>query len=197
MLANPAVSWTAGRSSYRTRTSDGDAIGLTESTISWWFAAPTDVSTGTAKGTTVAVAVELRIRFHQQLAEIDVDVVRPCVIVGEPVAGATDSLVTGDAEVASRVTGRDVKVDRLEFDLEQLAERLLLTPSPMRSDMRYFVPVPRMVPPLERFGDLAEYVCQRTVTDLGLPLTLRVREVSAQRGSRCVTMCDTDLTAVR
>jgi phosphate uptake regulator len=73
------------------------------------------------------VAVELRIRFHQQLAEIDADVVRPCAIVGEPVAGATDSLVTSVAEVAGRVTGRDVKVDRLECDLEQLAERLLLT----------------------------------------------------------------------
>jgi phosphate transport system protein len=142
------------------------------------------------------VAVELRIRFHQQLAEIDADVVRPRAIGGEPVAGATASLVTGVAEVAGRVTGRDVKVDRLECDLEQLAERLLLTPSPMRGDTRYFVPVSRMVPTLEPCGDPAEYVAQRTVTDLGLPLTLRVRELSAQMGSRCIAMFDTDLMAV-
>jgi phosphate uptake regulator len=146
------------------------------------FAAPTDVSTGTAKGTTVAVAVELRIRFHQQLAEIAADVMRPCAIVGEPVARATASLVTGDAEVAGRVTGGDVEVDRLECDLEQLAERRLLTQSPMCGDMSYFVPVLGMVPKLERCGDLAEYVAQGTVTDLGLPLTLRMRDLLAQLG---------------
>jgi hypothetical protein len=122
------------------RAFDGqEASGLTESTVSWRVRGTDDVSTGTAKGTTVAVAVELRIRFHQQLAEIDADVVRPCAIGGERVAGATALLVTGVAEVAGRVTGRDVKVDRLECDLEQLAERLLLTQSPMCGDMRYFV----------------------------------------------------------
>jgi phosphate uptake regulator len=160
------------------------------------FATPTDVSAGTTKGTTVAVAVELRIRIHQQLAEIDADVVRPCAIVGEPVAEATDSLVTGVAEVAGGVTGRDVKVERLECDLEQRAERRLLTQSPMCGDMSYFVPVLRMVPKLERRGDLAEYVTQGTVSDLGLPLTMRMPELSAQRGSRCVTMFETGLTAV-
>ena len=35
-LANPARPWTTGRSSYRMHTSDGqDAIGSTESTVSW------------------------------------------------------------------------------------------------------------------------------------------------------------------
>jgi hypothetical protein len=53
-----------------------------------------------------------------------------------------------------------------------------------------------MVPTLERCGDLAEYVSQPTVTRLGLPQTLRVRELSAQMGSCCVAMLDTDLMAV-
>jgi phosphate transport system protein len=134
------------------------------------------------------VPVELRIRFHRQLEEIEAQVVRLFAIVRERVAAATDSFVTGDTEAARAVTSRDVQVDRLERDVEQLTERLLLTESPMCGDMRYLVTVLRIVPQLERCGDLAEHVAQRTVAGLGRRLTPRMRELLAQMGSRCVTM---------
>jgi phosphate transport system protein len=132
--------------------------------------------------------VELRIRFHRHLEEIDAEVVRMFAIVRERVAAATDSFVTGDAELAQGVTSRDVQVDRVERELELLVERLLLTESPMCGDMRYLVTVLRIVPQLERCGDLAEHVAQRTVTGLGARLTPRTRELLAQMGSRCDTM---------
>jgi phosphate transport system protein len=134
------------------------------------------------------VPVELRIQFHRQLADIDSAVVRLFGIVGERVGAATDSLVTGDAEAARGVTGGDVEVDRLERDLEQLAERLLLTQSPMSGDLRYLLTVLRIVPQLERCGDLAEHVARRTVTGLGRRLTPRMRELLAEMGGRCVAM---------
>lgn len=132
--------------------------------------------------------VELRIRFHRHLEEIDAEVVRLFAIVRERVAAATDSFVTGDAELARGVASRDVQVDRLERKVELLAERLLLTESPMCGDMRYLVTVLRIVPQLERCGDLAEHVAQRTVTGLGSRLTPRTRELLALMGSRCDTM---------
>jgi phosphate transport system protein len=134
------------------------------------------------------VPVELRIRFHRHLEEIDAEVVRMFAIVRERVAAATDSFVTGDAELAQGVTSKDVQVDRLEREVELLVERLLLTESPMCGDMRYLVTVLRIVPQLERCGDLAEHVAQRTVTGLGARLTPRTRELLAQMGSRCDTM---------
>ena len=132
--------------------------------------------------------VELRIRFHRQLEEIEAQVVRLFAIVRERVGAATDSFVTGDTEAARAVTSRDVQVDRLERDVEQLTERLLLTESPMCGDMRYLVTVLRIVPQLERCGDLAEHVAQRTVAGLGRRLSPRIRELLAQMGNRCVTM---------
>jgi phosphate transport system protein len=136
------------------------------------------------------VPVELRIRFHRQLEEIEAQVVRLFAIVRERVAAATDSFVIGDSEAARAVTSRDVQVDRLERDVEQLTERLLLTESPMCGDMRYLVTVLRIVPQLERCGDLAEHVAQRTVAGLERRLTPRMRELLAQMGSRCVAMWD-------
>jgi phosphate transport system protein len=134
------------------------------------------------------VPTELRIRFRQQLDEIDAEVVRLFAIVGDRVAAATDSFVTGDTELAMGVTNRDIQVDRLEREVELLTERLLLTESPVCGDLRYLVTVLRIVPQLERCGDLAEHVAQRTVTGLGLRLTPTVRELMAQMGGRCVTM---------
>jgi phosphate transport system protein len=134
------------------------------------------------------VPVELRIRFHRHLEQIDAEVIRMFAIVRERVAAAADSFVTGDAELARDVTSRDVQVDRLEREVELLAERLLLTESPMCGDMRYLVTVLRIVPQLERCGDLAEHVAQRTVTGLGARLTPRTRELLAQMGGRCDTM---------
>lgn len=131
---------------------------------------------------------ELRIRFRRSLAEIDAEVGRLFSIVGDRVAAATDSFVTGDTELARRVTSRDVQVDRLEREVELLTERLLLTESPVCGDLRYLVTVLRIVPQLERCGDLAEHVAQRAVIGLGPRLTPRVRELLAQMGTRCVTM---------
>jgi phosphate transport system protein len=140
------------------------------------------------EGTSELVPVELRIRFHRHLEEIDAEVVRMFAIVRERVAAATDSFVTGNAALAQGVTSRDVQVDRLEREVELLAERLLLTESPMCGDMRYLVTVLRVVPQLERCGDLAEHVAQRTVTGLGVRLTPRTGELLAQMGSQCDTM---------
>jgi phosphate transport system protein len=134
------------------------------------------------------VPVELRIRFHRHLDEIDAAVVRLFAIVRERVVAATESLVTGDTEVAHDVASTDIQVDDLQRELELLTERLLLTESPMCGDMRYLVTVLRIVPELERCGDLAEHVAQRTIAGLGSRLTARARELLAQMGSRCDTM---------
>ncbi len=131
---------------------------------------------------------ELRIRFRRDLDEIDAEVGRLFAIVGERLAAATDSFVTDDTERARRVASLDVQVDRLEREVELLTERLLLTESPMCGDLRYLVTVLRIVPQLERCGDLAEHVAQRTVTGLGPRLTPGVRGLLAQMGGRCVTM---------
>ena len=48
-------------------------------------------------------------------------------------------------------------------------EHELLTQTPMAGDMRYLVSVLRVVPELERSGDLAERIAQRAATGLALP----------------------------
>ena len=131
---------------------------------------------------------ELRLRFRQDLADIDTEVVRLFALVCERVAAATDSLLADDTRAAREVTGSDIQVDRLEHDLEHAVERGLLMEQPMSGDMRYLVTVLRIVPQLERCGDLAEHVAQRTIAGLGTRLTPQIRGLLTDMGTRCVTM---------
>jgi phosphate transport system protein len=131
---------------------------------------------------------EIRKRFHQQLDEIDAKVIRLFALVTESVAAASESLLANDTEAARELTERDSLVDQLEVDLEQVAERELLMQQPMARDMRYLVSVLRIVPELERSGDLAEHVAQRAVTGLALRLTPTVRGLLEQMGATCVEM---------
>ena len=131
---------------------------------------------------------ELRRRFHQQLDDIDARVIRLFAMVTEGVAAASDSLLAGDTAMARELTERDALVDQLEGDLEQVAERELLMEQPMAGDMRYLVSVLRVVPELERSGDLAEHIAQRAATGLALRLTPTVRGLIQQMSTTCVEM---------
>ena len=131
---------------------------------------------------------QLRKRFHQELDDIDARVIRLFALVSESVAAASESLLAGDTEMARRLAGRDALVDQLETDLERVAERELLTQTPMGRDMRFLVSVLRIVPELERSGDLAEHIAQRAATGLALRLTPTVRGLLEQLGTTCVEM---------
>lgn len=131
---------------------------------------------------------QLRKRFHQQLEDIDTKVVRLFALVTESVAAATHTLLADDPEYARKLAERDSLVDRLENDLELLAERELFMQQPMAGDLRYLISVLRVVPELERSGDLATHIAERAATGLGARLTPALRGLVEQMGTICVRM---------
>jgi phosphate transport system protein len=136
----------------------------------------------------VGESYDYRRRFDQELAEIDAKVIRLFAMVTEAVSAATESLLASDRAAAQETLDRDVFVDALEADLEELAQRELVRQSPMAGDMRYLLTVIRVVPELERSGDLAEHIAQRAVTRLGMRLNPSVRGTLQEMGTACVQM---------
>jgi phosphate transport system protein len=131
---------------------------------------------------------ELRKRFHQQLDEIDAKVIRLFALVTEGVAAASHALLAGDIEIALAMSARDASLDQLEIDVEQIAERELLTQTPMARDMRFLLSVLRVVPELERSGDLAEHIAQRASRGLAQRLTPTVRGLLEEMAAVCSDM---------
>jgi phosphate transport system protein len=141
------------------------------------------------------MAEETRVAFHRDLQEIDDKVVRLFALVRETLAAATHALLTGDRETARQLADRDSVIDDLYEDIEMLVQRQFALQSPMAKDLRFLLSVLRIVPELERSGDLAEHIARRA--DLGVTgaLTPRIRGLIEQMGALGVSMWGKAATA--
>jgi len=123
--------------------------------------------------------MDLRPRFHRDLAAIDDKVCRMFDLLRASLSEATRVLMTADREGAMRVVEQDAAIDALDHELEASITRILHLQSPMASDLRYLVTVLRVAPELERSADLVEHIAARAayglVTDLTPPLVDSVR----------------------
>lgn len=131
---------------------------------------------------------ELRLAFHDDMKRIDTQVVELFALVSEGLAGATDALLAGDSAAARALVARDKMIDSVYHDVEELVQRTLALQQPMAQDLRFLLSVLRIVPELERSGDLAEHIAQRAARGLSSELTPRIRGLIGQMGSVGVEM---------
>src|SRR6266566_145416 len=131
---------------------------------------------------------EIRAGFHREMQEIDDKVVRLFALVSEGVAAATDAFLSGDREAANSLVESDKVIDELYCDVEELVQRQFALQSPMADDLRFLLSVLRIVPELERSGDLAEHIAQRAAHGLSRELTPRARGLVEQMGKLGVEM---------
>ncbi len=130
------------------------------------------------------------------LEQIDRKMLQLFALVGESVSGATHALLSGDREAAKAMVDRDAVVDRLYRDIEELSlEQLTAAGVNSPSDLRFLVTVIRMLPDLERNGDLAEHVARRAARGLGTELSARSRGLVERMGEVAVRMWRTTTDA--
>ncbi|MDA8276032.1 MAG: hypothetical protein M0029_11725 [Actinomycetota bacterium] len=120
--------------------------------------------------------------MDDELAQIDRQMLHLFALVGEGVAGATHALLSGDREQAKRLAEQDETVDRLYRDVEERTLALLTDKSTSEADLPFLVAVVRMLPDLERNGDLAEHVARRAARGLGVELSARSRGLVERMG---------------
>ena len=123
------------------------------------------------------------------LEQIDRKVLQLFALVGDSVSGATHALLAGDREAAKTLADRDEVIDLLcqeieELTLQQLTGAGITSPN----QLRYLVTVIRMLPDLERNGDLAEHVARRAARGLGAELSARSRGMIERMGEVAVHM---------
>jgi phosphate transport system protein len=107
---------------------------------------------------------------------------------------AMQALVTGDEELAAGVVERDLKLDRLESQVDELAVRVIALRAPMADDLREIIAALKIAGVVERIGDYAKNIAKRVGRIEGRnrfePLTL----IPAM-GDVCVEMVHDVLTA--
>ena len=132
--------------------------------------------------------IELRVGFHRDLDAIDQKVVRLFALVSEAVAAANEALLGDDADALAAVRRGEATIDTQMAEIEADIERLLLLQAPVAGDLRYALAIIRIVPELERSGDLAEHIAKRAGTGLAAQLTPTARGMVERMGSVCAEL---------
>ena len=117
-----------------------------------------------------------------QIEDIDRRVIQLFALVGEAVAGATHALLVGDREAARALVVRDAEVDARYAEIEATALSHLDAGSVSRSEIRYLIGILRMLPEIERSGDLAEHIASRATRGLGTEMSARARGLVERMG---------------
>jgi len=108
--------------------------------------------------------------------------------VGEGIAGATHALLAGDREAAKKLVERDEIIDRIINQISQWAQGQLVHGDGSLAERRELVAILRMLPDMERNGDLAEHIARRAARNLGSEMSPRSRGLVERMGEVATTI---------
>ena len=109
-------------------------------------------------------------------------------MVAEDLPQATDALLSGNSEAVRALTERDLVIDALYPQVEDLADHQILLQQPVASDLRLLISVLRVVPELERSHDLIVDIARRGNLILSQDLSARSRVLIEHMGSLAAEM---------
>lgn len=107
--------------------------------------------------------------FDTQLDDLRHAIVKMGGMAETQVADAVEALIKRDADAAVRLIQIDREVDRLEHLIDKTAVRLIALRQPMAVDLREVVSALKISGALERIGDYACNIAQRTRSLSQLP----------------------------
>jgi phosphate transport system protein len=129
------------------------------------------------------------VTVESALVEIDQRVLRLFAMVSEGLGAATAAFLAGDCSAARRLVAADVMVDSLELAIEDLVHnRLMRGPLVAIDVLLPLVAILRIVPELERSGDLVEHIALRTPQRMAEQLSPRARGLILEMGEVGVDM---------
>jgi phosphate transport system protein len=124
-----------------------------------------------------------RQRLHEQLEDLDAQLIALMRDVSERVSAATEAFLEADAHRAASLKTADDELTRRCTQLEEAGYLLLATQSPVASDLRRTIAVLRSVNDVQRSGNLLKHVVESLswIHPPSLPQELRdnIRQLGA------------------
>ncbi len=120
--------------------------------------------------------------FEAELADISEAVLRMFELLRGAIPAATDALLTDNVVAARAVLDSDQTVDLLYARIEDQIQRCFALQAPLGAEMRYLLSMLRVVPEMERTGDLIGHIALRATRKLGQHLSAPLRSIVAEMG---------------
>src|SRR5919197_1733435 len=101
--------------------------------------------------------------FHEELDALKQTLLAMGALVEDQIRHAMRALVDRDEELAERVIARDREVNAYDVEVDEKCVELLALHQPAASDLRFITTAMKIVTDLERIGDQAVNIAQRTI----------------------------------
>jgi phosphate transport system protein len=105
----------------------------------------------------------IRQSFHQELAQLEQELIRMGALVEDQLRRAVRSLTDRNITLARQVIEEDDRVDAMEMDIERRCLTLLALQQPLASDLRVVSTALKIITDLERMADHASDIAKVTV----------------------------------
>ena len=117
------------------------------------------------------------------LKTIESHVLQLFALVSGGLAAVTAAFLDEDRRVASTLVADDHLIDQLQTSTEHLVQRLLMNRTLLtEEELHLLIAVLRIVPELERSGDLVEHIALRTPQGLADQISAKARGMVAEMG---------------
>ncbi|MBK5223592.1 MAG: phosphate signaling complex protein PhoU [Acidimicrobiia bacterium] len=131
---------------------------------------------------------QVRKQFHEELDELQREIVRAAAMVTETIPRGTEVLLDSDLEGAQALIDNDDELDLLSLEIEELAVRVLTLQQPMASDLRAVVTALKMNGEIERSGDLVVNIAKGARRIYGVQFNPRTRGIIEQMSEEAVRL---------
>jgi phosphate transport system protein len=122
----------------------------------------------------------MTITARYRSTSIDKRVLELFALVGDSFVGAKEALLHSDTSIATRLVDRERHIDQLYGSLQGEVSQRLMDDDHKPGELHYLVGIVRIIPELERSGDLAEHIARKAALDLTRELKPRCRGIMEQ-----------------
>lgn len=119
--------------------------------------------------------------LEEELEQLKTKIIKMGSLVEEQIEHAIQALFEGDIELSKKVISRDDEVDKYDIKIDKHCQRIFALTQPVAFDLRMIMSALMINNDLERMGDIAVNISERTVPMMGfkdLLLKMRVGEMT-------------------
>lgn len=102
-------------------------------------------------------------QFHKQIDDLNIKLLQMAAYAERAVADACRALATRNDELAEQVIEKDAEINAIENEIDEFSLTMLAREQPVARDLRFITGIRRAVIDLERIGDEAVNISEKTV----------------------------------